>query len=78
MKNETANLMIAHSYGALDGYESGQPLTRYTDNPRQEAYKLGYDFGVALYCQDLEEAENAERISEGLDDLPLTPIKGVN
>ena len=50
--------MQAYANGALDGYNTGSENNTYDpeENPQEhQAYKLGYDYGVAMYCQDNEE-----------------------
>jgi hypothetical protein len=50
--------MRAYGNGALDGYNTGSENNPYGPEEKPEenqAYKLGYDYGVAMYCQDIEE-----------------------
>ena len=50
--------MRAYANGALDGYNTGSENNPYDPEEKPEenqAYKLGYDYGVAMYCQDNEE-----------------------
>ena len=45
----------AYANGALDGYNTGSENNPYgaEEKPQQHhAYRIGYDYGVALYCQD--------------------------
>jgi len=52
--------MRAYANGALDGYNCGTNNNPYTpeEKPQEhQAYELGYDYGVFLYCQDMEGAE---------------------
>jgi hypothetical protein len=52
--------MRAYANGALDGYNTGSENNPYApeEKPQEnQAYKLGYDYGVFLYCQDMEGAE---------------------
>lgn len=49
--------MRAYANGALDGYNTGSENNPYDpeEKPQEhQAYKLGYDYGVAMYCQDNE------------------------
>jgi hypothetical protein len=49
--------MRAYGNGALDGYNTGAENNPYDPEEKPEenqAYKLGYDYGVAMYCQDME------------------------
>lgn len=50
--------MRAYANGALDGYNTGSENNPYDPEEKPEenqSYKLGYDYGVAMYCQDNEE-----------------------
>ena len=50
--------MRAYKHGVLDGYNKGSENNPYDPETRPEehqAYTLGYDYGVAMYCQDNEE-----------------------
>ena len=52
--------MRAYDNGALDGYNTGSENNPYDpeENPEEyQAYNLGYDYGVAMYCQNNEEVE---------------------
>jgi hypothetical protein len=52
--------MRAYANGALDGYNTGSENNPYDpeEKPQEhQAYKLGYDYGVAMYCQDNEGVE---------------------
>jgi len=52
--------MRAYGNGALDGYNTGSENNPYDpeENPEEnQAYKLGYQYGVAMYCQDNEGAD---------------------
>jgi hypothetical protein len=42
----------AFANGALDAYNTGYENNQYTDDALKLAYKQGYDYGIALYCQD--------------------------
>jgi hypothetical protein len=49
--------MKAYAHGSLDGYNCGSDNNPYDPEEKPEenqAYKLGYDYGVFLYCQDME------------------------
>ena len=49
--------MIAHTTGAFDGFNTGTESNPYdpeTNPIEHQAYKLGYDYGVALYCQTID------------------------
>jgi hypothetical protein len=57
MKNLNIEHMRAYANGALDGYNCGSDNNPYDreEKPEQaQAYKMGYDFGVTMYCQDNE------------------------
>lgn len=46
---------MAYANGALDGYNTGHENNPYDfdEMPDQHnAYKIGYEYGIALYCQD--------------------------
>lgn len=50
----------AYANGALDGYNTGSENNPYDPATRSEeylAYKLGYDYGVALFAQDQGDEE---------------------
>ena len=50
----------AYANGALDGYNTGSENNPYDPETRSEehlAYKLGYDYGVALFAQDQGDEE---------------------
>jgi hypothetical protein len=52
--------MRAYGNGALDGYNCGSnnnPYDPADEGERHQAYELGYDYGVAMYCQDNEGVE---------------------
>ena len=45
----------AYSQGVLDGYNEGIYNNPFDGKPQQHrAYRLGYDYGVTLYCEELE------------------------
>ena len=49
----------AYANGALDGYNTGSENNPYCPEEKPEenqAYKAGYQYGVTLYCQDIEGA----------------------
>ena len=51
----------AYANGSLDGYNTGSENNPYCpqEKPQEnQAYKLGYQYGVALYCQDNEGINN--------------------
>lgn len=46
----------AYGEGTLDGYSIGtesNPYNPETSPEEHKAYSLGYDFGVAMYCQEI-------------------------
>ena len=50
----------AYANGALDGYNTGSENNPYDPAEKPDeflAYKYGYDYGVFLYCQDMEGTE---------------------
>lgn len=54
------SVLKAYANGALDGYNTGTDNNPYDsqEKPQEnQAYKLGYDYGVAMYCQDMEGQE---------------------
>lgn len=53
--------MRAYGNGALDGYNKGSennPHDPETSPDEHQAYKLGYDYGVALYCVENFDEDN--------------------
>lgn len=45
----------AYAHGTLDGYTTGYETNPHDpeENPEEhQAYKLGYDYGVFLYCEE--------------------------
>lgn len=69
--------MRAYGNGALDGYNCGSnnnPYDPANENGQHQAYELGYDYGVAMYCQDLNEDIDIDEAPDGswLD----VPLKG--
>lgn len=49
--------MRAYGNGVLDGYNTGSENNPYDPelSPKERhAYRIGYDYGVALFCQDKE------------------------
>ena len=49
----------AYADGAIDAYSEGIFLDTYVNNPElRQAYKMGYDYGIALFCQHNEEVEH--------------------
>jgi len=48
----------AYAQGALDGFTVGVSANPYDfaeDADKHQAYKQGYDYGIFLYTQDIEE-----------------------
>ena len=53
--------MRAYGNGALDGYNTGMNVNPYDpaeQGEEHQAYELGYDYGVAMYCQDNLDEDN--------------------
>lgn len=50
MQNESE--ARAYANGALDGYNIGNDNNPYEAENLRVAYSWGYQYGVALYCQD--------------------------
>ena len=51
----------AYANGAIDAYSEGIFLDTYVNYPElRQAYKMGYDYGIALYCQHNDEVINHE------------------
>lgn len=44
--------MRAYANGALDGYNTGNENNPYVTDELRFCYSEGYQYGVALYCQD--------------------------
>lgn len=44
----------AYAHGALDGYNTGTEDNTYEDSTLRSAYNHGYEYGVFLYCEELE------------------------
>ena len=54
-KHEILEYARAYANGALDGYNTGNENNPYDSEEKPEqhsAYRIGYDYGVTLYCQD--------------------------
>ena len=52
----------AYANGTLHGYLAGVSLNPYnptTEAEEHQAYKEGYDYGVFLYTQEQDDAEDA-------------------
>ena len=45
----------AYAHGVLDGYNSGSEDNNYTESALRSAYAHGYEYGVFLYCEELED-----------------------
>ena len=70
--------MRAYGNGALDGYHTGMNVNPYDpaeQGEEHQAYELGYDYGVAMYCQDLDDdqydIDEPPEVGSWLD-VPLT------
>ena len=53
--------LTAYANGAIAGYNTGTDANPYdpeTNAAEHRLYRYGYDYGVALYCQQLEEEES--------------------
>jgi len=62
MKTLDLETCRAYANGALDGYNTGRESNFYDPqlkSAEHHAYRAGYDYGVALYCQEEEEGESA-------------------
>ena len=49
--------MMAYGDGVLDGYKSGtydNPYDPEQEPENHQAYGLGYEHGVAVYCQEID------------------------
>lgn len=58
-----ATELMAYANGAIDGFTKGTEHNFYdpeTHAAEHNLYRLGYDYGVALYCQELEEGATNE------------------
>ena len=44
----------AYSHGVLDGYNKGTEDNTYEESSLRSAYSHGYEYGVFLYCEELE------------------------
>lgn len=44
----------AYAHGALDGYNTGTEDNTYEEPTLRSAYAHGYEYGVFLYCEELE------------------------
>jgi hypothetical protein len=49
----------AYANGALDGYRVGVYKNPYEEAEQHQAYKEGYDYGVFVYTQEQDDAEDA-------------------
>jgi hypothetical protein len=57
--NDMIDFAKAYAHGVLDGYNSGSEDNSYTESNLRSAYSHGYEYGVFLYCDELE-VSNAE------------------
>ena len=53
--NELMDYAKAYAHGVLDGYNKGSEDNSYPDSFLRSAYAHGYEYGVFLYCEELEE-----------------------
>ena len=52
--NDMIDYAKAYAHGVLDGYNSGSEDNSYTESKLRSAYTHGYEYGVFLYCDELE------------------------
>lgn len=53
------NESVLHAYalGCLDGYNTGSENNIFdpeVEPKEHKAYKMGYDYGIFLYCEEIE------------------------
>ena len=53
-QNNIIEYAKAYSHGVLDGYNKGTEDNPYEDSALRSAYSHGYEYGVFLYCEELE------------------------
>jgi hypothetical protein len=52
--NDMIDYAKAYAHGVLDGYNKGTDNNSYTESTLRSAYAHGYEYGVFLYCEELE------------------------
>jgi hypothetical protein len=54
MNNRDFDEMQAYARGAIDGYNEGTEDNFYEAHNLRYAYAKGYEYGVFLYCEEIE------------------------
>lgn len=44
----------AYAHGVLDGHNTGTENNSYEESALRSAYAHGYEYGVFLYCEEME------------------------
>jgi hypothetical protein len=60
MRKPISKERTAYLRGWHDGYERGVENNPFTDDVMRHAYRIGYDAGVFLYCDELEQEDKYE------------------
>jgi hypothetical protein len=61
MRTLEIEICRAYANGALDGYNTGTDNNTYDPEEKpaeHRAYRMGYDYGVTMYCQNIEGENN--------------------